>query len=231
MSSDFEASGIFIPLPAEFLNVFRTSLLQAGIGETEADEAVVRFGADIGNLAAQLTGERADNMKELRANIEAMLNQTAIGRVEKIFLISDAKRQLGIVLGDTAESLGYRSEGLQRRCLFTSGYLTGVVVYLIGFDCRCVETKCVSLGDEHCMFMLQPVPMARIQRKEDECTQCGTHLESDWVRCPKCMSMVRCYVCGKNTQPSWRACPYCSAVLDRKTLENQLAKQDETGAI
>ena len=43
------------------------------------------------------------------------------------------------------------------------------------------------------------------------CRNCGTPVETTFLRCPTCMRKLRepCRSCGKPLEPRWRVCPYC----------------------
>lgn len=45
------------------------------------------------------------------------------------------------------------------------------------------------------------------------CRNCGTPIESTFLRCPSCLHRLRtpCGSCGKPLDPRWRVCPYCEA--------------------
>jgi RNA polymerase subunit RPABC4/transcription elongation factor Spt4 len=53
---------------------------------------------------------------------------------------------------------------------------------------------------------------ARMRMLESRaCRNCGTPVESTYLRCPSCMQKLRdpCRSCGKPLDPRWRVCPYC----------------------
>lgn len=210
MSEKMRITGIFIPLPIEFLEVTRNLFLAQGLEQAEVDSAIFGLGCQLGKMAAELAGEQTASMEILRNNIESLLNQTAVGRVEDIKLLSGEKRQLVVTLGDTAESIANRAIGCERGCQFTAGYLTGTMVHLIGFECTGVETQCVTLGGDACLFVLQPLDT---ESDEGDCPNCGAGVDPDSIRCRNCLTIIRCHQCKEEIQSRWRTCPYCGVEL------------------
>jgi hypothetical protein len=55
---------------------------------------------------------------------------------------------------------------------------------------------------------------ARVKSYESRtCRNCGTEVESSFLRCPNCRRKLRepCRSCGKPLDPRWKLCPYCEA--------------------
>lgn len=48
-----------------------------------------------------------------------------------------------------------------------------------------------------------------------KCNNCGSKVEKDWIRCPKCMEYLnrKCPSCNEIIDLNWRACPKCGYIF------------------
>jgi RNA polymerase subunit RPABC4/transcription elongation factor Spt4 len=51
----------------------------------------------------------------------------------------------------------------------------------------------------------------RLDEREQECTVCGTAVDSDYLVCPVCTTKLRqaCAQCSRPLESTWQVCPYC----------------------
>ncbi len=58
--------------------------------------------------------------------------------------------------------------------------------------------------------------LARSNRGDYQCPQCGQTVELQFARCPNCGATLRasCPSCGRPLEPGWKLCPQCGTPLD-----------------
>ncbi|MCD7945531.1 MAG: zinc ribbon domain-containing protein [Clostridiales bacterium] len=58
--------------------------------------------------------------------------------------------------------------------------------------------------------------LARSNRGDYQCPQCGQTVELQFARCPNCGATLRasCPSCGRPLEPGWKLCPQCGTSLD-----------------
>lgn len=58
--------------------------------------------------------------------------------------------------------------------------------------------------------------LARSNRGDYQCPQCGQTVELQFTRCPNCGATLRgiCPSCGRPVEPGWKLCPQCGTPLD-----------------
>jgi RNA polymerase subunit RPABC4/transcription elongation factor Spt4 len=51
----------------------------------------------------------------------------------------------------------------------------------------------------------------RLEEREQECTVCGSAVDSDYLVCPVCTTKLRqaCTQCSRPLESTWQVCPYC----------------------
>ncbi len=51
----------------------------------------------------------------------------------------------------------------------------------------------------------------RLDEREQECTVCGSAIDSDYLVCPVCTTKLRqaCVQCSRPLESTWQVCPYC----------------------
>jgi RNA polymerase subunit RPABC4/transcription elongation factor Spt4 len=51
----------------------------------------------------------------------------------------------------------------------------------------------------------------RLDEREQECTVCGSPVDSDYLVCPVCTTKLRlaCAQCSRPLESTWQVCPYC----------------------
>jgi RNA polymerase subunit RPABC4/transcription elongation factor Spt4 len=51
----------------------------------------------------------------------------------------------------------------------------------------------------------------RLDEREQECTVCGSAVDSDYLVCPVCTTKLRqaCTQCSRPLESTWQVCPYC----------------------
>jgi hypothetical protein len=86
------------------------------------------------------------------------------------------------------------------------------------------------LEDVHERELETKAARARLTVLEGQiCANCGSAVESSFLRCPSCMRTLRepCQSCGKALEPSWRLCPYCETPRPQPKPERGRSRRAE----
>jgi predicted hydrocarbon binding protein len=111
-----------------------------------------------GNMAGRMTGKELlmalgkDKVTQQLDQIVAMYQALGWGKA-KLLNFVQSPLSLAIRMWDSAECMGQKSEKATGH--FIRGHIVGVVEELYSIESKCVETSCLSRGNQYCEFVLE----------------------------------------------------------------------------
>ena len=124
--------------------------LQILLGENAAGELLERYGYRCGEGLVQSVGYTCENIDELEDTLPGLVIETGLGRARTTKITED---EIIIEFEEAVEAQALGRSG-KARCIFTRGYLSGVLSTLFDTRYDCVEDECTCKGDRFCVHRL-----------------------------------------------------------------------------
>ncbi len=140
----------FYIMPVEGLATLRKEI--SGLLDDEVAGGVLfRYGYRSGYEIMKKLNLDAD-MDGLPGVFEEIWHEIGLGRAK---LLADGVR-MSVVFEESLEARANGSRTMPS-CDFTRGYLSGIISRILGKKYYATEEKCMSMGNEVCLFRLSPV--------------------------------------------------------------------------
>lgn len=141
----------FFIMPIFFLKVLREEYTKVS-GEPETRRILFRCGFRCGELLTSKMEISPKDEVNLMDTLMALWIEVGLGRLR---VASNAPDRIVIESEDSTESLAVGRTG-KLACDMTCGMIAGVASTVTSREYACSEEKCTSLGDSHCLYVLQP---------------------------------------------------------------------------
>lgn len=144
----------FMYMPGEAIMSLRLELSNL-LGEKLAAGVLFRFGFKCGEALI----DRMKNIKPKKQEIEKILpkisNDIGLGEIVNIERISEDEMDVELDKSTEANAIGDTSKP---SCDYTRGYLAGITSVITKKKFYCVESECLSQGENRCVFHLVVFP-------------------------------------------------------------------------
>lgn len=137
-------NGYFI-LHTQMIKCLQDDLIDI-LGEDITSSVLFRFGFKSGSKTSENMGLRAYGNGAIDY-FEEIWMQSGVGRT---LSCEEMDEGFQIVMEETIESM-HQGTG----CDFTRGFISGVITQMTGLPYYCEEERCVSRGDDRCIFIVK----------------------------------------------------------------------------
>jgi predicted hydrocarbon binding protein len=141
-------------MPGEAIMSLRMELSNL-LGEKLAAGVLFRFGFKCGEALV----ERMKNINPKKNDIEKILpkisNDIGLGKIVDMKRISEEEMVVELDRSTEANAMGDTSKPI---CDYTRGYLAGITSVFTNKKFYCVESECLSQGENRCIFHLVVFP-------------------------------------------------------------------------